>query len=114
RGDGDEAALLARKFGAFPHLTEQNLVGEADEGGSEVAEHALGTRRLLPIGCISHQTVSPFVSAERRNVLTAPALSATPAAMSKLTRNPCRNWPCCASSVPNTAIASAPPICRLV
>jgi hypothetical protein len=41
RGDGDQTAVLARQVGAFPHLAEQDVVGEPDEGWGEVAEHAL-------------------------------------------------------------------------
>src|SRR4051812_19215426 len=50
RGDSDQAAFLAGQAGAFPHLAEQDVVGETDESWCEVAEHALGAGRLSLLG----------------------------------------------------------------
>ena len=74
-GDGDQAAFLGGQFGTVPHLAEQDVVGEPDEGGGEVAEHALARRtvRLLSVSVIAG---SPrVVGSSRRVAATASGLT---------------------------------------
>jgi hypothetical protein len=49
--DGNEAAVLRRQFRAFPGLSEQDVVGVADEDRGEITEHLLGAGRFA-VGCV--------------------------------------------------------------
>jgi len=51
---GEEAALFRRQPGTRPDLSEQDILGEAHEGGREVTERLLGARGLLAVCVVSH------------------------------------------------------------
>src|SRR3954470_22221160 len=71
RGDGHETALLGRQFGALPHLTEQHVVGEANEGGGEATEQTLRAGRLVVVSGVGHRFSWVSSAGESRSVVAA-------------------------------------------